>query len=63
MPVACWIEVDEEKCELDVPFECPECHGHVRLDITFYDQVQKWCFCPYCLAELQWPDGDWEEDE
>jgi hypothetical protein len=59
-----WIPVDEEKCELEEnPFECPECHGHVKLDVTYFEQVDEWCACPYCTTMLNWPVGDYEEDE
>ena len=51
-----WIEVNEELCQLeDNPFECPECGGHVKLDWTYFDQVDEYCFCPYCQTRLEWP--------
>jgi uncharacterized Zn-finger protein len=51
-----WKEVSEEKVELDAPFECPGCNGHVRLDLTYFEQVNEWTHCPYCGARLYWPE-------
>ena len=43
-----WIAVDKEKCELDGPYECPCCGGHIMLDATYLDQVYTNIQCPYC---------------
>ncbi len=47
-----WIPVDKEKIELEGPYECPNCQGHIMLDATFLDQVSDSIFCPYCNIEL-----------
>jgi hypothetical protein len=54
-PIYYWREKDLDLVDLDVPFECPFCGGHVALDATFFDQVQNWCYCPYCQERLFWP--------
>ena len=36
------------KCELEGPYECPWCGGHMMLDATFLDQVSTVLECPYC---------------
>jgi len=46
-----WKLVNPENCELEGPYECPYCGGHVMLDTTFLDQVNLKTFCPYCKAE------------
>lgn len=43
-----WKSVDHDKCELEGPYECPWCSGHVMLDATFLDQVDLEVKCPYC---------------
>lgn len=35
-------------CELEGPYECPCCEGHIMLDATFLDQVSTIVSCPYC---------------
>ena len=45
--------VDKEKCELDGPFECSSCNGHVMLDATFLDQVGETVMCPYCENHVE----------
>lgn len=40
--------VDPATCELEGPYECPCCHGHIMLDATFLDQVGTQVVCPYC---------------
>ena len=58
-----WLPVDEEKCQLeDSPFECPVCQGHVKLDLTYFEQVEDWCYCPYCITRLEWPPELKEEE-
>lgn len=47
------IPVDKEKCELEGPFECPTCAGHMMLDVTFLDQVEPTVTCPYCKHEVE----------
>jgi len=46
-----WKLVDSQNCELEGPYECPNCHGHFMLDITFLDQINTITFCPYCRTE------------
>jgi hypothetical protein len=43
-----WKPVNKDQCELEGPYECPFCSGHVMLDATFLDQVGPQCGCPYC---------------
>ena len=43
-----WISVSNSKCELEGPYECPYCGGHIMLDATFLDQVELKVKCPYC---------------
>ena len=52
-------EVDSALVELDGPFECSVCGGHVTLDATFGDQVSCHVVCPYCETRVL-VDG-WEE--
>ena len=51
-----WIKVDPAKCELEGPFECPYCAGHVMVDCTFIDQVDDFLCCPYCRREVEVPE-------
>ena len=44
-----WFPVNKEKCELEGPYECSACGGHIMLDSTFLDQVRDYIRCPYCL--------------
>lgn len=41
-------EVDHQKVDLDGPFECSSCGGHLMVDVTFLDQVSWKITCPYC---------------
>ena len=43
-----WKEIDIEKTELEGPYECPCCGGHIMLDGTYLDQVIELVICPYC---------------
>jgi len=43
-----FVPVKKDKCELDGPFECSVCHGHLMVDFTFIDQVSDVITCPYC---------------
>jgi len=43
-----WQAVKKCKCELEGPYECPWCGGHIMLDATFLDQVASVVVCPYC---------------
>ncbi len=38
----------EGMCELEGPYECHSCGGHIMLDATFLDQVSESVPCPYC---------------
>jgi DNA-directed RNA polymerase subunit RPC12/RpoP len=53
-PIATKIEI--EKTELEGPYECPSCGGHVKLDSTFLEQVQEWVTCPYCQTDIEIPE-------
>lgn len=43
-----WMPKEKDMCELEGPYECPWCHGHVMLDATYLDQVELKVKCPYC---------------
>jgi len=43
-----WKSKEKHLCELEGPYECPECGGHVMLDVTYLDQVETFVYCPYC---------------
>ena len=43
--------VEKEKVELEGPFECSVCGGHLTIDFTFLDQVSDEILCPYCGTE------------
>jgi DNA-directed RNA polymerase subunit RPC12/RpoP len=47
-----WIPVDKKKCELEGPYECSACGGHIMLDATFLDQVGLEVICPYCKQSV-----------
>ena len=49
------IPKDEKLTELDGPYECPHCIGHMTLDGTYIDQVSDIIHCPYCCMELKVP--------
>lgn len=40
--------VEEERAELEGPFECSSCGGHLMIDVSFLDQVSYKITCPYC---------------
>jgi len=46
-----WVLVSNETCELEGPYKCEQCGGHVMLDATYLDQVEEFAFCPYCMAK------------
>lgn len=48
-------KIDKDKCELEGPYECPDCQGHMMLDATYLDQVSEEVTCPYCNAKLTVP--------
>jgi len=50
-----WIAVAWSNVEVDGPFECPLCQGHVVLDATFLDQVNDTVTCPYCNKRIKVP--------
>jgi DNA-directed RNA polymerase subunit RPC12/RpoP len=50
-----WIPVPKEKCELEGPYQCSNCGGHVMLDATFLDQVDTKVGCPYCVQLAEAP--------
>lgn len=41
-------EVEEVRAELEGPFECSKCGGHLMVDATYLDQVSLKITCPYC---------------
>jgi len=41
-------ECDLGKTELDGPYECSGCGGHLMIDATFLLQVSEEITCPYC---------------
>lgn len=43
-----WVNIRKEKCELEGPYECGGCGGHIMFDTTFLDQVGEEIRCPYC---------------
>jgi len=45
-------------CELEGPYECPCCGGHMMLDATFLDQVSTIVSCPYCSNTIYVKDTD-----
>lgn len=45
--------VRHEDVELEGPYECPSCGGHMMLDATFLDQVTTAVSCPYCRADVR----------
>uniref|UniRef100_A0A6M3Y148 Uncharacterized protein n=1 Tax=viral metagenome TaxID=1070528 RepID=A0A6M3Y148_9ZZZZ len=51
-----WIKVPLEKCEMEGPYECPFCGGHISVDSTYLDQVDNEIICPYCKAMSVVPD-------
>ena len=44
--------VDDDKCELTETLECLKCGGHMKLDVTFIEQVSETMCCPYCNIEI-----------
>ena len=40
--------VSQDDCELEGPYECSMCAGHMMLDATYLDQVGTTLTCPYC---------------
>jgi DNA-directed RNA polymerase subunit RPC12/RpoP len=43
-----WKPKEKHMCELEGPYECPWCGGHIMLDATYLDQVGLRVKCPYC---------------
>lgn len=48
MTVNFWKEIDVKQTELEGPYECPACGGHIMLDATYLDQYETMVVCPYC---------------
>jgi len=46
-----WKEVNTEDTELEGPYECPSCGGHIMIDVTYLDQVETLIICPYCESK------------
>ena len=40
--------IREDRCELEGPYECPWCGGHIMLDATYLEQVSTVFECLYC---------------
>ena len=51
-----FFKAEEEKCELEGPYECPHCGGHLIVDATFLEQVSERITCPYCKKESNVPE-------
>jgi hypothetical protein len=47
------LKVSEEICDLEGPYECPHCGGHMKLDSTFIDLVEGTTRCPYCYGDIK----------
>lgn len=47
-----WKPVPRDDVEIEGPYECPHCAGHVMLDATYLDQVELKVVCPYCRRVL-----------
>ena len=45
-------KVSREKVDLEGPYECVWCKGHMMLDVTFLDQVVDGLHCPYCYMNI-----------
>ena len=43
-----WKLVEKNKCELEGPYECENCGGHIMIDASFLEQVSDSITCPYC---------------
>ena len=52
------LSVTQEAVELEGPYECPFCGGHMMLDATFLDQVASAVTCPYCRRQIRAEDLD-----
>lgn len=50
--------VEKDVCELEGPYECPCCRGHIMLDATFLEQVSTVLDCPYCSNTIYVKDVD-----
>jgi len=48
-----WKKIDATQTELEGPYQCPACNGHVMFDATFLDQVSKEVTCPYCKETFE----------
>ena len=53
-----WITVAWSNVEVDGPYECPLCGGHVLLDVSFIDQVDDTVTCPYCNKRVRISEGE-----
>jgi DNA-directed RNA polymerase subunit RPC12/RpoP len=42
-----WKAIKKEKCELEGPYECGNCGGHIMIDASFLKQVSDSITCPY----------------
>jgi len=43
--------VHATEVELEGPFECSGCGGHIKIDTTFLEQVSNCVWCPYCGSQ------------
>lgn len=41
-------EVEVERVELEGPFECSSCGGHLMVDVSYLNEVSYKITCPYC---------------
>lgn len=49
---------DPDMVELDGPYECSNCGGHMSLDVSFIAQVDQSMTCPYCETLLKIPEAE-----
>ena len=54
--------VEKTKCELEGPYECTHCGGHLMIDSTYLDQVNMMILCPYCGTNESIIDNEEEGD-
>lgn len=55
--------VHELDTEMEGPFQCPFCGGHMKIDATYADQVSSGINCPYCYKRVYAPEIYMKETE
>jgi DNA-directed RNA polymerase subunit RPC12/RpoP len=48
--------------QMEGPYECPDCHGHIMFDSTFVDQVSHVVTCPYCEEQMIIPEDQSDQE-